>query len=96
MIIYVAKRAGFCYGVSRAVQMALDIAKKMQSTIYTLGPIIHNTHVVNALQKENIVPCSLESLTPNDTVVIRSHGTGPHVYEELNKIGCTVIDATCP
>ena len=96
MIVRKAEKAGFCYGVSRAVEMARSVAEKAQDAVYTLGPIIHNAHVVAALKNDGIEPVSIEEVSRGDTVVIRSHGAGPHVYQRLNEIGCQIVDATCP
>ncbi len=94
--IEVAKSAGFCYGVERAVKIAYDSVGKYQR-IFTYGPIIHNRNVVADLEKKGIAAISdLSDVTAGDAVIIRSHGVGRSVYEELERIGAVVIDATCP
>jgi 4-hydroxy-3-methylbut-2-enyl diphosphate reductase len=94
-----AKNAGFCFGVKRAVDKVLDLQKKYDKKIYTLGPLIHNNDVVEYLKKNNIFPINLEDidvLNNDDVVVIRSHGVSPTVINTLNKNNLIIEDATCP
>ena len=94
--VTVAETAGFCFGVDRAVKLAYEAAEKYDN-VYTLGPIIHNPEVVKDLERRGVKAVdSLEGLTAADTVIIRSHGVGPEVYEKLLEIGARVVDATCP
>lgn len=94
--ITVAKTAGFCYGVERAVNMAYGAVGKYQR-IYTYGPLIHNKSVVSDLESKGIsVLEDLEAVSPGDAVIIRSHGVGRSVYQELEKKQAVIIDATCP
>ena len=96
MSITVAKSAGFCFGVSRAVELVDTAAKEGKRTL-TLGPIIHNRHVVERFQKMGVqVIEQPEQAQPGDTVIIRSHGVSREVYERLEKQGAQIIDATCP
>ena len=96
MSITVAKSAGFCFGVSRAVELVETAAKEGKRTL-TLGPIIHNRHVVEHFQKMGVqVIEQPEQAQPGDTVIIRSHGVSREVYERLEKQGAQIIDATCP
>lgn len=93
MKVTVADSCGFCYGVRRAVEMALQVAPNT----HTLGPIIHNPQVVGKLAERNVTPVdSLDDVKEDETILIRSHGVGPSVYEEAEKKGLRVIDATCP
>lgn len=97
--IIVAKNAGFCFGVKRAVDITLDYKKKEGKNTYTLGPLIHNEDVVKRLRSQNIQEINrrdLDKLGPGDAVVIRSHGVGPELIREIEKTGATMIDATCP
>lgn len=95
--VTVAKSAGFCFGVKRAVDTVYEEAEKGRK-VYTLGPIIHNEQVVQDLGKKGVF--ALES--PDDikdtdaVVVVRSHGITKEMYERLEKTGVTVVDATCP
>ena len=96
MSVTVAKSAGFCFGVSRAVELVETAAKEGKRTL-TLGPIIHNRHVVERFQKMGVqVIEQPEQAQPGDTVIIRSHGVSREVYERLEKQGAEIIDATCP
>ncbi len=91
----IAKTAGFCFGVRRAVKMAEEAAA--QGPCACLGPLIHNDDVVRALAEKGVRTVeSVEELVPGEHVIIRSHGAGPEVYERLAAMGCPVIDATCP
>ena len=96
MSVTVAKSAGFCFGVSRAVELVENAAKEGKRTV-TLGPIIHNRHVVNRFQEMGVrVIQQPEEATSEDTVIIRSHGVSREVCQRLEKQGANIIDATCP
>jgi len=97
--VILAEKAGFCFGVKRAVDEALNAKNKFNKKIYTLGPLIHNNDVVNFLIKNDIHPISLDeidTLEEGDIIIIRSHGVSPKVLELLNTKKLTIIDATCP
>nr|MCR4944586.1 4-hydroxy-3-methylbut-2-enyl diphosphate reductase [Clostridium sp.] len=77
--VKLAKNAGFCFGVQRAVESALNIQKEYNKRIYTLGPLIHNNDVVKYLEDNNIFAVDIkdiDTLEKGDVVVIRSHGVG--------------------
>ena len=96
MSVRVAKSAGFCFGVNRAVELVQSAAAAGKRTL-TLGPIIHNRHVVEQFRKDGIgVIDTPEQARPGDTVIIRSHGVSRQVFERLTATGAEVIDATCP
>ena len=96
MSITVAKSAGFCFGVSRAVELVESAASRGERTL-TLGPIIHNRHVVQRFQTMGVrVIQQPEEAKPGDTVIIRSHGVSREVYQRLEAQGATIVDATCP
>ena len=96
MKVTVAKSAGFCFGVSRAVELVEKAAGQGNRTL-TLGPIIHNRHVVERFEKMGVqVIGQPEEAAPGDTVIIRSHGVSRDVYKRLEARGATIIDATCP
>ncbi len=96
MSITVAKSAGFCFGVSRAVE-TVEKAADSGSRVVTLGPIIHNRHVVEKFDRLGVsVIQSPEEAQPGMTVIIRSHGVTRAVCQALESRGVTVIDATCP
>jgi len=95
--IMVAKNAGFCFGVSRAVKMAREAAGERREGIYTLGALIHNPQVVGKLEEEGIVAAdSVDDIADGSVVVIRSHGVSPHVFVSLEDKKVKIIDATCP
>ncbi|WP_069997623.1 4-hydroxy-3-methylbut-2-enyl diphosphate reductase [Cellulosilyticum sp. I15G10I2] len=94
MNIILAKTAGFCFGVKRAV----DMAYKYQNTLntYTFGPIIHNDVVINNLIEKGISPINQLEDKEVDTLIIRSHGVTPKVYQSAKEKNITLVDATCP
>jgi len=97
--ITLAESAGFCFGVKRAVETALNMKEKYNNEIYTLGPLIHNNDVVDFLKEKLIFPIELEnidSLKENDTIIIRSHGVSEEALNILKKNNLNIIDATCP
>ena len=94
--VTVAKSAGFCFGVDRAVKMVYNELEK-NTRVATLGPIIHNQDVVNDMKAKGArVIENVSELEPDETVVIRSHGVGRAVYDEIAEKGCRMLDATCP
>ena len=83
MSVRVAKSAGFCFGVSRAVEL-VEQAAQAGKQVATLGPIIHNRHVVDKFEKMGVrVIDTPEEALPGETVTIRSHGVSRAVYERL-------------
>ena len=96
MSVTVAKSAGFCFGVSRAVEMVEQAAEK-GGNVATLGPIIHNHHVVKKFEALGVqVLAKPADAVAGMTVIIRSHGVTRAVLQELEQQGVTVLDATCP
>lgn len=96
MRIYLAETAGFCMGVKRAVNIALETAKEKGKDIYTLGPLIHSPQTVERLQEKNIrVVEDIAGLT-SGTIIIRAHGVGPEVREAIERSPLECRDATCP
>jgi len=98
MKVTVAKSAGFCFGVKRAVDIVYQEIKK-GGNVYTLGPIIHNETVVRDLNEMGVKEInSLKELKeyPKGTIIIRSHGISKTIFEEIATYGHTIIDATCP
>ena len=91
-----AKSAGFCFGVSRAVELVEQEARKGKKVV-TLGPIIHNRHVVDKFRDLGVqVIDTPEEAEAGQTVIIRSHGVSKAVYNRLEQRGVEIIDATCP
>ena len=94
--ITVAQSAGFCFGVSRAVKIAFDVADRHKGGC-TLGPIIHNKELVAELAAKGVVSVdTVDEVNNRMPVIIRSHGVQRSVYEELDRRGIEYIDATCP
>lgn len=96
MRITLAKTAGFCFGVNRAVQTVYDLLESKKK-VCTLGPIIHNPQLVAELEARGVrIVDEPEQVTDGEVLVIRSHGVGAEVYERAEKSGVEVVDATCP
>jgi 4-hydroxy-3-methylbut-2-enyl diphosphate reductase len=96
MEIILAGTAGFCMGVKRAMQLALQTAKAFGKKVYTCGPLIHNPQAVEFLQKNGVE--SLENWHEIDsgTIIIRAHGMPADEIEKMKQMGLGIIDATCP
>lgn len=95
MQIHLAEHRGFCYGVKRAietVERCIDSGGKA----HTLGPIIHNPQMVSELAKKGVSPAKDLDEIAEGTVIIRSHGVGPQIYQDAEAKHLTVVDATCP
>ncbi len=99
MEVILAKTAGFCFGVKRAVDRVYEQVDSGKKNVYTFGPIIHNEAVVGDLEEKGIhvlhTTEELEQLEKG-TVVIRSHGVSREIYELMERKGLEIIDATCP
>lgn len=95
MHITLAEHSGFCFGVKRAIQMALDASEKKRP-IYTLGSLIHSPQMVQELCEHGIILADDALKLHNSTVIVRSHGITLQDKETLLKQGNTLIDATCP
>ncbi len=96
--IVVAKSAGFCPGVKKAIDQVIELASSGKTPVYTVGPLIHNTQVTNMLEMKKITAInSLAQATDEKGVlVIRAHGITPDFQKEIESSGKTIIDATCP
>ena len=106
--VVVAKTAGFCFGVKRAVDTVYDVIDNSDNRdfVFTYGPIIHNEEVVNDLKSKNVNIIDnedeLDDLYTNKKegykykIIIRSHGVGKNIYDKIEKYGFELIDATCP
>ena len=94
--ITIAKSAGFCFGVKRAIDLAQDIASKNKD-VYTFGPLIHNPQEVSRLEKENIKVVEDYSKIEKGVLVLRTHGIPLDIYENLSKKeNIKIVDAACP
>lgn len=99
MEFILAKNAGFCFGVERAINSAYDTIKKYNSDIYSIGPLIHNEIVTNDLNSKGIVALNdIEEICKlkNKKVIIRTHGIEKKFYDILKTNGNEIIDLTCP
>ena len=96
MRIKLAKTAGFCMGVRRAVEIVLDVANSQDGPIYTFGPLIHNPQVLDILAEKGVSILNDLSAKGPGSVVIRAHRVPPQTKQALSGSGLTVIDATCP
>jgi len=96
MKIIIAKTAGFCMGVRRAVELALDASSRQQQPIYTYGPLIHNPQVLGLFSERGVTILKQIPEKGNGTVLVRAHGVPPETKQQLKRAGFNVIDATCP
>ncbi|MEG0306636.1 MAG: bifunctional 4-hydroxy-3-methylbut-2-enyl diphosphate reductase/30S ribosomal protein S1 [Clostridium sp.] len=97
--IILADKAGFCFGVRRAVDEAIRLREKYKKPIYTLGPLIHNSDVVKKLEEKEIYAIDMEEaykIQKDEVVVIRSHGVGKNVLEHLSENSVIIENGTCP
>lgn len=94
--IEIARQAGACYGVERALKMALEAAAAPEQPVHTLGPLIHNPSVVSDLAARGVASAETPAEAERGTLVIRAHGVTPAVIADAEERGLTVIDATCP
>ena len=96
MQIILAKTAGFCFGVNRAVKLTYELLEQGRP-VATLGPLIHNPQVVEDLESKGAITCdSVDDVPDGCEVVIRSHGVGQSVYDEISTRCLAYHDATCP
>ena len=96
MQIILAKTAGFCFGVNRAVKLTYELLEQGRP-VATLGPLIHNPQVVEDLESKGAITCdSVDDVPDGCEVVIRSHGVGQSVYDKISTRSLAYHDATCP
>jgi len=96
MKIIVAETAGFCMGVKRAVDLALEYSSRSSNGVYTLGPLIHNQQTIEMLRERHVVTLDKpDQMGENATILIRAHGVPPAVQNEWASKGC-MVDGTCP
>ncbi len=96
MKIHVVKEAGFCFGVKRAIKLAVDAVKTRNGKAYSLGPLIHNPQVVQDLEKRGVRAVKEINKKRKGTLIIRSHGIHPETQRRIETKGIKVVDATCP
>lgn len=96
MKVKIAKEAGFCFGVKRAMKMAWD-ELELNSDIYALGPLIHNKQAVQKYEDKGLITVdTIDSIPNNESVIIRSHGVSKDIYDRANFSNLNIIDTTCP
>lgn len=95
MRVEVARHAGVCYGVERALKLAAEAAES-GSEVHTLGPLIHNPQAVASLKSSGVEVAGTLDEVDGGTLVIRSHGVDPAIIEDAQARGLDVVDATCP
>ena len=94
--IKLAKYAGFCYGVKRAVETAKKLkAENPDKNVFVLGELIHNTHVIHDLEKLGIQTLTEIPEKGEGICVIRSHGESPEIIEKIKNAGFVPVDLTC-
>ena len=99
MKVILAKTAGFCFGVKRAVDMVYEQIELSHQPIYTLGPIIHNEQVVKDFEEKGVMVLDGKNGVnemSDSTIIIRSHGVDEETYCKLKENRNTIVDATCP
>jgi 4-hydroxy-3-methylbut-2-enyl diphosphate reductase len=94
--VEVARHAGFCFGVKRAIRMVEGALASGTGPVTSLGPVIHNPQVVRSLEEQGLRRAASLAEVADGVVVVRSHGAPPHVHAELQQRGLAVVDATCP
>ena len=95
MEINLAKTAGFCFGVKRAIKMALETAEK-DTPIEMLGDIVHNEEVIKLVSEKGIQKVSKIISGKEKILIIRAHGAEKKIFEDAEKLGYSIVDATCP
>ena len=95
MEINLAKTAGLCFGVKRAIKMALETAEK-DTPIEMLGDIVHNEEVIKQVSGKGIQKVSKISSGKEKILIIRAHGAEKKIFEDAEKLGYSIVDATCP
>lgn len=97
MEIIIAKTAGFCFGVNKAVELTYELTNNSNCRIYTFGPVIHNEQVVEHLKGKGVeIANNTDDISENSNVVIRAHGVAPDIIKYIESKAGKVFDATCP
>lgn len=96
MEVIIANNSGLCYGVKRALRLARDTRKKKKERVFTFGDLIHNPQVIADLEKRGIHSIDDLGAITGGTVIIRSHGVSPAIYQALDNKKIEIVDATCP
>jgi 4-hydroxy-3-methylbut-2-enyl diphosphate reductase len=96
MQIILARTAGFCMGVKRAMQLAQQTAKALSEKVYTCGPLIHNPQAVEFLHENGVESLTDWHVIKKGTIIIRAHGMPKQEIAEMKALGLGIVDATCP
>lgn len=97
MKVLLAQSSGFCFGVKRAVDLALRTSHSSSGQpVYTDGPLIHNPQALGMLSREGVIPLEVLPARLEGTIIVRSHGITPQRHLELENTGASLVDATCP
>jgi 4-hydroxy-3-methylbut-2-enyl diphosphate reductase len=96
MEVIIANNSGLCYGVKRALRLAKETRKRKTERVFTFGDLIHNPQVIADLEKNGIHSINDLDQIEEGTVIIRSHGVSPGIYDTLEKKRIEIVDATCP
>lgn len=97
MEVKIAKNAGFCFGVKRAMKMAWDELQESEDGIYALGPLIHNKQAVLKYEENGLKTVEKVCDVPKSkNMIIRSHGVGENIYKESREKDINIVDTTCP
>ena len=94
--VKLARTAGFCWGVKRAMDMALETAASASGPVYTHGPLIHNPQVIGMLEEKKVFAVEDATALERGVVIIRTHGVTPETRRALKERGLVIHDATCP
>src|SRR5436853_4152582 len=94
--VVIAKAAGYCFGVRRAVDIALETRASKAGPVTTLGPIIHNQQVIDRMREQGIETAALLESAPPGTIILSAHGVAPAVLSDARDRGFNVVDVTCP
>ena len=94
--VRIAREAGACYGVERALQMVESAADEKSGAVHTLGPLIHNPRVVAELAEKGVDAVDAPEQASGDTLLLRTHGTAPAEEARARELCARVLDATCP
>ncbi len=94
--IKLARVAGFCFGVRRAVEMAQQARRERSGSITTLGQIVHNSQVIERLREQGIETAEALSQIHGGTVIMSAHGVAPQVLQSAKEQGLDIVDVTCP
>ncbi|HPL82959.1 MAG TPA: 4-hydroxy-3-methylbut-2-enyl diphosphate reductase, partial [Candidatus Omnitrophota bacterium] len=95
MQIKLAKSAGFCFGVKRALEIALKTSL-LGKKVYMLGDIVHNENVVKLIENAGIKKVKRLKKSKNAVLLIRAHGTSINIFKKAISLGYNIVDATCP